>query len=127
MCRKRKVDPFEINVEEEILGDDFKAEQVIVQLRKVVDSGDGADPIHWVHTDKGGKVWVATRNARLIVKLFNRITNEAATNGGYVSNRVRPEYIAAQTKAKAQLIESMQTAAGLRDLVKFVRENANAI
>jgi hypothetical protein len=123
MGRKRKIDPFEIDVEEEVLGEDYKVEQVIVQLRKIVDSIGNPSSLHWVQTDKGGKVWVGHKNAKMILRLFDLSTNRAAKDMSYVSNRMRPEYIAAQTRAKSELTEKLQTAAGLKALVKFVKDN----
>lgn len=121
---RRKQDEFDMEVEEQY-GSDFKAEQVIIQLRKVVDSEGNPSPIHWIETDKG-KIWVGFKNARAILGLFDSLTNRSARDGGYVSNRVRPEFIAAQTRVKAQLTEQMQTASGLKQLIEFVKEHVHA-
>lgn len=128
MGRKRKFDPFEIDVHDEALGEDYKAEQVVVQLRKLLDSEGNPtnDYMHWIQTDTT-KVWVGFKNAKLILKLFDLATNRAAKDMGYVSNRQRPEYIAAQTRAKAQLTEKLQTGSGLKELVVFVKGNASSL
>lgn len=127
MARKRKFDPFEVDVQEDQLNPDYKAEQVIVQLRKIVDSEGNPKPLHWIETDKGGKVWVGFKNARMILRLFDLATNRAAKDMGYVSNRQRPEYIAAQTRVKAQMTEKLQTAKGLKELVEFVKGNTEVL
>lgn len=128
MGRKRKFDPFEIDVQEDVLGEDYKAEQVIVQLRKLVDSEGNPtnDFMHWIKTDTG-TVWVGFKNAKMILRLFDLATNRAAKDMGYVSNRQRPELIAAQTRAKAEITDKLQTKLGLKALVKFVKENAYAL
>ena len=128
MARKRKFDPFEIDVQEDALGADYKAEQVIVQLRKLVDSEGNPtnDFMHWIKTDTG-TVWVGFKNAKMILRLFDLATNRAAKDMGYVSNRQRPELIAAQTRAKAEITEKLQTKVGLQALVKFVKDNAYAL
>ena len=51
----------------------------------------------------------------------------AAKEMGYVSNRQRPEMIAAQTRAKAQLTEKLQTVKGLKELIVFVKDHKEAL
>ena len=136
MKRKRNLNPFEaeewnsfrrgIDVEE-VFGEDYKAEQVIMQIRKVVDSIGNPAALNWVTTDKGGKVWIGHKNAKLLLVFFDLCTNRSSQDTGYVSNRQRPELIAAQNRAKTELTEKLQTAKGLKELVKFVKENASAI
>lgn len=86
--------------------EDYIAEQVIMQLRKVVDSIDSPVSLNWITTDKGGKVWVGHKNAKKIVSLFNISTPSA-------------DYL--QLKAKEKLTEQLQTADGLRSLMAFVK------
>lgn len=117
----RKQDIFDMEPEEQF-GEDFKQEQVIVQLRKVVDSEGNPNPIHWIETDSG-KIWIGFKNARRLISLFDRLTNRSARDGGFVSNQMRPEFIASQTRAKVLLTEKMQTVSGLKQLVEFVKQN----
>ena len=117
-------------VEEEDLSPDYVAEQVICQVRKIVDSIGNPTQLHWVQTGadrKGGKLWIGHKNAQLLLNLFDKCTNRAAKEMGYVSNRQRPEMIAAQTRAKAQLTEKLQTVKGLKELIVFVKDHKEAL
>ena len=126
MGRKRKFDPFEIDVVEDQLGEDFKNPQMIVQIRKVVDSEGNPNPIHWVYTDSGRKAWVAFKHAKNILKLWNLVTSEES-NSMAVQNRVRPEVLAERQRAKRELTEKLQTYNGLMEVIQFVKDNAHAL
>ena len=120
MKRRTKV---KIEMVEDTFAPDFKQESMIMQLRKVVDSIGNPSPLHWVRTDNGRNVWVAHKHARKIVELYDNLTSREAKSS-YVDNRMNPTLNASLTRAKQQLTESMQTTAGLQELIKQIREYA---
>ena len=120
MKRRTKV---KIEMVEDTFAPDFKQESMIMQLRKVVDSIGNPNPLHWVRTDNGRNIWVAHKHARKIVELYDNLTSREAKSS-YVDNRMNPTLNASLTRAKQQLTESMQTTAGLQELIKQIREYA---
>jgi len=105
---------------DEILAPDFKQETMIMQLRKIVDSIGNPSPLHWVRTDNGRNVWIAHKHAKTIVNLYDRLTSREAKSS-YVDNRIDPAINATMTRAKQQLVESLQTTDGLNNLIKELR------
>lgn len=102
---------------------DFKQETMIMQLRKIVDSIGNPNPLHWVRTDNGRNVWIAHKHAKVIVDLYDRLTSREAKSS-HVDNRLDPSINANMTRAKQQLVESLQTTEGLKILIKELRENS---
>ncbi len=100
---------------EEKLDPDYIEEQMIVQLRKVVDSIGNPKPLHWVRTDNGRNVWVAHKHAVRLVKLHDELT---------VSGRsiFCPEINANKHRFKRQFVSEIQTTEGLKKYLTALKE-----
>ena len=119
MGRKRKNDPFAVE-EVETFDPDFKQPQMIIQLRKIVDSIGNPKPLHWVRTDNGRNVWVAHKHAKTIVDIYNQLTSSESVSNE-VNNRVDPAVNAARNRIKQQFMQNLQTTAGLQDILEGLR------
>ena len=76
----------------EVLNPDYKQTQMIIQIRKIVDSIGNPNPLHWVRTESGRKCWIAHKHAKTIVKIYDALTSEESQSY-VVQNRQRPEVI----------------------------------
>ena len=119
MGRKRKNDPFAVE-EVEVFDPDFKQPQMIIQLRKIVDSIGNPKPIHWVRTDNGRNVWVAHKHAKTIVNIYDQLTSQEATSSA-VQNRQDPAINAGRIRIKRQFMQNLQTTKGLQDIIEGLR------
>ena len=101
---------------EEKLDPDYIEEQMIVQLRKVVDSIGNPKPLHWVRTDNGRNVWIAHKHAVRLVKLHDELT---------VSGRsiFAPEINANKHRFKRKFVTEIQTTEGLKKYLRVLRDN----
>ena len=119
MGRKRKNDPFAVE-EVEILDPDFKQPQMIIQLRKVVDSIGNPKPLHWVRTDSDRNIWVAHKHAKTIVNMYDQLTSKEATSS-VVQNRQDPAINARRTRLKREFMQRLQTTVGLQSILEELR------
>ncbi len=119
MGRKRKNDPFAVE-EVEVFDPDFKQPQMIIQLRKIVDSIGNPKPLHWVRTDNGRNVWVAHKHAKTIVNIYDQLTSQEATSST-VQNRQNPAINAGRVRIKRQFMQNLQTTKGLQDIIEGLR------
>ena len=119
MGRKRKNDPFAVE-EVEQFDPDFKQPQMIIQLRKIVDSIGNPKPLHWVRTDNGRNVWVAHKHAKTIVNIYDQLTSQEATSSA-VQNRQDPAINAGRIRIKRQFMQNLQTTKGLQDIIEGIR------
>jgi hypothetical protein len=119
MGRKRKNDPFAVE-EVEVFDPDFKQPQMIIQLRKIVDSIGNPKPLHWVRTDNGRNVWVAHKHAKTIVNIYDQLTSKEATSSA-VQNRQDPAINAGRIRIKRQFMQNLQTTKGLQDIIEGLR------
>jgi len=119
MGRKRKNDPFAVE-EVEVFDPDFKQPQMIIQLRKIVDSIGNPKPLHWVRTDNGRNVWVAHKHAKTIVNIYDQLTSQEATSSA-VQNRQDPAINAGRIRIKRQFMQNLQTTKGLQDIIEGLR------
>lgn len=119
MGRKRKNDPFAID-EVEAFDPDFKQPQMIIQLRKIVDSIGNPKPLHWVRTDGGRNIWVAHKHAKTIVGMYDRLTSEEATSS-VVQNRQDPAINARRTRLKREFMHRLQSTVGLQSILEELR------
>ena len=120
MGRKRKNDPFAVE-EVEAFDPDFKQPQMIIQLRKIVDSIGNPKPLHWVRTDNGRNVWVAHKHARTIVHIYDKLTSQESTSFGAVDNRMDPAINATRNRIKQRFMQNLQTTDGLMDILEGLR------
>jgi len=119
MGRKRKNDPFAVE-EVEVFDPDFKQPQMIIQLRKIVDSIGNPKPLHWVRTDGDRNIWVAHKHAKTIVEMYDRLTSEEATSS-VVQNRQDPAINAQRTRLKREFMQRLQTTVGLQSILESLR------
>jgi len=120
MGRKRKNDPFAVE-EVEQFDPDFKQPQMIIQLRKIVDSIGNPKPLHWVRTDNGRNVWVAHKHAKTIVNIYDQLTSQESTSFSSVDNRMDPAVNATRARLKRQFMQNLQTTEGLQDILEGLR------
>ena len=120
MGRKRKNDPFAVE-EVEAFDPDFKQPQMIIQLRKIVDSIGNPKPLHWVRTDGGRNIWVAHKHAKTIVDMYDRLTSQESTSFSSVDNRQDPAINAKRTRLKREFMQRLQTTVGLQSILEELR------
>jgi len=123
MGRKRKNDPFAIDDIVEELNPDFKHPQMIIQLRKIVDSIGNPKPLNYVRADNGrdGRtIWVAHKHAKTIVDIYDSLTSEEAVSSA-VQNRQDPAINATKARIKNEFMQNLQTSAGLLQILKELR------
>ena len=109
----------------EVLNPDYKQTQMIIQIRKIVDSIGNPNPLHWVRTESGRKCWIAHKHAKTIVKIYDMLTSEESQSS-VVQNRQRPEINAERQRARQQFVDNLQTYEGLTNIIKELRNGSFA-
>lgn len=99
---------------EDILDPSFKETQMIIQLRKVVDSIGNPRPLSSVKTDDGDEVPVTTEQAKYLCDLFDRLD----TTGQNRRSIFTPEIRAKKNELKRILVSKMQRTSGLTHILE---------